>query len=67
MDGWMDICFSIILEKIILIDVVKYMTQESEKNVADLRKKAKSHFLKHNEILSFQNRQFPRQALDVFA
>lgn len=38
MDGWMDICFSIILEKIILIDVVKYMTQESEKNVADLRK-----------------------------
>lgn len=30
-DGWMDRCFSIILEKIILIDVVKYMTQESEK------------------------------------
>ena len=31
MDGWVDRCLSIILEKIILIDVVKYMTQESEK------------------------------------
>lgn len=43
-DGWMDRCPAIMFEEIILIDVVKYMTQHSEKYGWPKEKRGKATF-----------------------